>query len=856
MESKKDDLFKINYKAERYQTIFNNINTIFNNNYLNYISQIKLTYPYLLELFIFLRKYQYFIHFIKIDKQNLCLFDSIENPVLDHILNLKQMLTSNENNICCIKIELLPKFKKSEINFSIPNDVLIFLINFNIELTNNNETTNIIISKGNISITNLDETLGKPVVAKINQTLTNIFNLFIEEEKIKDFKILNKYFNYIENFFPTIFPNDYLKKENVQQDNKNEEEYWTQGEQTKFEELLIKYKNIKDLKTKLKRVSEEFQTKNLKQISLRYKELAFKANKKKPKTNNENENLNNIKDSNNKIQEEKDEKKEEENKDKKINEEDKKEEEEKEKEEEKEEEGKEEEKEEEEKGKEEEEKKQEKNDKKVENNENKKSFDLNEKDLDINKEIIPKELNDEQQNMPSLELNDKQISSISFSSKTSENYSDYSKSKNNDINSYKLETTEDIIDAIIAVYNKNYKDHDISLLQEKSNELSKRNSLSYINYDEEEFEEEDEEKEEGESSEEDEINEKLKKKNNEVVDLCLSSTLQQNVNQENLTLIKNILNFGDKYQVNLGGVQINNISIVQISNIKLLLKCNKCKKVAFESQYIKFNKQKNIFYLGTTCPRCQNEIFSIFISDFIHQNNLTNAGVCYITGGSVIDFLPSLFNLDCAKCNQSKTLKLRTGCLHSNDSNCRKCNTKLNFYVLTANISQIYISDLKYLADCKIVNFEKFNFAIKDDINLDNYVKKYDKVIQEGKELPDCGACKHYKHSLRWFRFSCCNKVYPCDLCHDEISDHTCEYAKTIICGFCSNEQSANNKVCSKCGKMFTKSEGGKKFWEGGKGCTKKEFMSSRDSHKYTGINKTISRRKRKEIENKNNKKK
>ena len=418
-----------------------------------------------------------------------------------------------------------------------------------------------------------------------------------------------------------------------------------------------------------------------------------------------------------------------------------------------------------------------------------------------------------------------------------------------------LETTEDIINAIINVYNKNYKDHDLSFLQENSED---KNNSYYIKLKEEKEEsEEGEEDEDEEESEEDltnDENEKMKKKNKELIDLCLSSSLQPSVSSEDLTLIKNILNFGDKYQVNLKGVQLNNISIVQICQIKLLLKCSKCKKVAFDSKYMKLNKLKNVFYLGTRCPRCQNEIFSIFISDFIHQNNLTNAGVCYITGGNVIDFLPSMYNLECEKCGQNKTIKLRTGCLHSNDSNCRKCNTKLNFVILSASISNIFVSDLKDLADIKIINFEKFTFAIKDDINLDNYVKKYDKVIQEGKELPDYGACKHYKYSLRWFRFSCCNKVFPCDICHDETSDHNNEYAKTILCGFCASEQSASNKLCSKCGKMFTKSEGGKKFWEGGKGCRNPQFMGTRDSHKYTGLNKTISRKKRRELQNNNKK--
>ncbi len=49
--SSNDDIFKVNYKSEKYKTIFNNINKIFGSNYLNYISTIKLTHPYLVELF-------------------------------------------------------------------------------------------------------------------------------------------------------------------------------------------------------------------------------------------------------------------------------------------------------------------------------------------------------------------------------------------------------------------------------------------------------------------------------------------------------------------------------------------------------------------------------------------------------------------------------------------------------------------------------------------------------------------------------------------------------------------------------------------------------------------------------------
>ena len=807
--STQDDIFRINYKSEKYKTIFTNINKIFGDNYLNYISQKRLTHPYLVELFIFLRKYQYFVHYIKINKQLLCSFYKNDEPIQDRILNIKQMLSINEDNICSIKFELLPKFKKSEINFEIPNNVIEFEINFHIKLINEDNKIDICLDKGTeILILNLNEILEKNQIDNINNKLSKLFDLYIEELKEKNFKVLNKFVNYIENFLPSLL-NDDLKKKVPE--NKNEEikkgEEWTQEEQNKLEELLIKYKDIKSLKVKFKKISEEFRTKTLKQISSRYKKLALKSKQKK-KDDVKNEEKNEIKEikKDEQIDGDKEEEKEEninETEYKNIK-------------------------------KSEEEIKKEKEEKKIDKIE----------DLKNEKKIINEKL-------PTLELNNKEISSISIKS-----YDSISSNNSKYYNS--LETTEDIINAIIDVYNKNYKEHDLSLLQEKSNDKMSY-FINFKKYEEDEdndddFEIENEEEESDEEVSNNESNE-IKKKNDEILDLCLSTSLQPTISSENLTLIKNILNLGERYQVNLNGVQLNNISIVQISNVKLLLKCAKCKKVAFESKYMKLNKQKNVFYLGTVCPRCQNEIFSVFISDFIHQNNLTNAGVCYISGGIVIDYLPSIYNLECEKCGQSKTIKLRTGCLHSNDSNCRKCNIKLNFVILSANISNIFISDLKHLSDIKINFFEKFNFAIKDDINLDNYVKKYDKIIQEGKELPDFGACKHYKHSLRWFRFSCCNKIFPCDICHDEASDHNSEFAKTILCGFCACEQSSSNKLCQKCGKLFSKSEGGKKFWEGGKGCRDPRFMNARDSHKFTGLNKTISRRQQKKNQNQPKKK-
>ena len=68
--------------------------------------------------------------------------------------------------------------------------------------------------------------------------------------------------------------------------------------------------------------------------------------------------------------------------------------------------------------------------------------------------------------------------------------------------------------------------------------------------------------------------------------------------------------------------------------------------------------------------------------------------------------------------------------------------------------------------------------------------RKQEKLgLHAGEPLPNRGACAHYKRSYRWFRFGCCEKVYACDRCHDEAEAHEWEWAKRMVCGWCSREQ-------------------------------------------------------------------
>ena len=781
------DYFEVNLKNSQFQQVYKNINEVFNGNYLRFISEIKITKPILVDLINLLRKYQYFIQSISLNEGDLCIFNKEEeNLKCNRIMNMKQMMTVNGKNTFKIFINLLPKFKKSEINFEIPENLLELKVTMIIHL---NGDYSMSLEETKVEVLNLKNKFNDEQYKKLCVVLEKLFEVFYVDNRDKPFLCLNKFLNYIENYLPK-----HLSKKKI--DEKKDEE-WTQEEQNKLEELLLKYREVKDLREKMQKISLELNSKSIKQITLRFKNLVLK-NKKKEKGNE---------------QMKKEEKPEIKKEEKEIKEE-------------------------------------EKEDDKIIINKEEQSKLKKENIINNNINNISK-YEDSKSNIIS-----RTVSNLSSSSNDSE------------LSRLRLETTDDIINEIIKVFNKNYINFDFGLMKPKSlieeeekkndnNENNENDDNKNINDENiEEIEEEEEELEEEENSEsEDEESKKQKernKKNLELLDMYLSTSLQPTIKQEDLTLLQSILHFGDKHIILLKDLKFYNIALAEITQIKLLIKCLKCQKVAFESFYMRLNKKDTIFYFGTTCPRCNNEIFSIFKSIFLHENNLSQAGIIYIIGGTVIDFLPSTFTLNCLKCNESKNVKLRTGGLHFNDNKCRKCNLELNFFITGVSISLTYLSNLDFLEKCQIINFQKFNFQIKDDVNLDNYIKRCDKVIQEGKPLPDNGICKHYKYSFRWFRFGCCNKLFPCDVCHDEDSNHKSEFAKTIVCGFCACEQSQNNKVCQKCGKAFTRMDQGKKFWEGGKGMRNKALMSSKDSHKFKGIYKTISKKKvKKESEKK-----
>jgi uncharacterized CHY-type Zn-finger protein len=126
---------------------------------------------------------------------------------------------------------------------------------------------------------------------------------------------------------------------------------------------------------------------------------------------------------------------------------------------------------------------------------------------------------------------------------------------------------------------------------------------------------------------------------------------------------------------------------------------------------------------------------------------------------------------------------------------CRECHKKMTFK----------LPEVKFL---------RVSSAERPNRPLPRKKPKENLGIAAGTELPRKGRCQHYAKSYRWFRFSCCQKVYACDRCHDAAEEHPNEHANRMICGLCSREQHYRPEDCGFCHSgLIGKKSGG--FWGG-----------------------------------------
>ncbi|ROW06299.1 hypothetical protein VPNG_08087 [Cytospora leucostoma] len=258
-------------------------------------------------------------------------------------------------------------------------------------------------------------------------------------------------------------------------------------------------------------------------------------------------------------------------------------------------------------------------------------------------------------------------------------------------------------------------------------------------------------------------------------------------------------------------VELHGIELLQISILALSVKCERCKTIN-EIGGLRPNTPKTT----ESCRKCATPFALAFRPELVHANS-TRAGFIDAAGCTVADMLPSTFIPTCGKCSTPTPQGLVAVRGDTTTNVCRECHARFTFK----------IPDVRFLA------YTPGSRVLPPTAGPRRRQEKLG--LHAGEPLPDRGACKHYRKSYRWFRFSCCQKVYACDKCHDEGEGHLNEWANRMICGYCSREQNYAVADCTFCGRSVV-GRRGRGFWEGGKGTRDQNKMSRKDPRKYKRI--------------------
>ena len=249
---------------------------------------------------------------------------------------------------------------------------------------------------------------------------------------------------------------------------------------------------------------------------------------------------------------------------------------------------------------------------------------------------------------------------------------------------------------------------------------------------------------------------------------------------------------------------LGRIGISQCVELKLLSLCTRCgEKNDVITSYEKPSSMR--------CTSCSSSHRVVYQPNTLHSQTEI-LGYVETQNCVVFDYLPSNFIVSCMECAENSYLT-NVEIAKAYESTCKSCNTHMKL--------QFQSVDFFDAVDGTEISSDKGKKS-----NSNNKKKNKDKVtgLRRGQPLPGKGVCVHYRKSFRWFRFPCCKKLYPCDICHENSKD--CDavnaWATRIVCGACSFEQPTTNKTCTSCSFSFGPRR--TKFWEGGKGNRDRKF--------------------------------
>ncbi|KAL8305845.1 hypothetical protein RB597_003471 [Gaeumannomyces tritici] len=263
-------------------------------------------------------------------------------------------------------------------------------------------------------------------------------------------------------------------------------------------------------------------------------------------------------------------------------------------------------------------------------------------------------------------------------------------------------------------------------------------------------------------------------------------------------------------------VELYGVELLQISLLSISVKCQRC-KMANDVGGISPGVEK-----GVGCRKCAADMTVTFRPELVHQGS-ARAGFLDLAGCTASDLLPSTFTPTCDKCSTPTAQGLVSVRGETTTNVCRECHGRFTFK----------IPDVRFQTYTPAHALAAPGAAAGGG----GPRRRAEKLgLRAGEPLPARGACEHYRKSYRWFRFSCCDRVFPCDRCHDADADgHVHEWAARMVCGHCSREQNYRPESCLYCGRSVVGRKGSG-YWEGGKGTRDRVLMRKGDKRKYRRV--------------------
>lgn len=283
---------------------------------------------------------------------------------------------------------------------------------------------------------------------------------------------------------------------------------------------------------------------------------------------------------------------------------------------------------------------------------------------------------------------------------------------------------------------------------------------------------------------------------------------------------------GKGISISFPGLDMKGIELLEMTSLSITIKCERCKQPA-DIRDIRPSKSDGTtanIHRTETCTKCTIPFTFTYRPELIHMNN-TRAGHIDIENSTIISLLPSTFQPTCASCSTPfpNPPGVTTILGDTTLTICRTCHSKMTLHIPQVRFLRISTATTTTSLPLRVRKS-------KDPIQA---------TLTANTPLPDTGNCRHYAHSHRWFRFTCCNTVHPCDKCHDtspaqKTDPHPNEHADRMICGWCSREQRYHPDTCRFCGRSVVKGSGvGSGFWEGGKGTRDRNLMRRKEGRKF-----------------------